>query len=109
SEHQLKHVANHEARVVGDDLAVDVAAGAPGAAPETALTRSSHKAVPAAVFTSPQVAAVGMTEDEARAAGHDVTVKVQNYSDVAYGWAMADDPGIVKIIADRDTRLILGA
>ncbi|VEW12078.1 Mycothione reductase [Brevibacterium casei] len=109
SEHQLKHVANHEARVVGDNLAIDVAAGAPGAAGEETLTRSSHKAVPSAVFTSPQVAAVGMTEDEARAAGHDVTVKVQNYSDVAYGWAMADDPGIAKIIADRDSRLILGA
>ncbi|MFC9444373.1 mycothione reductase, partial [Brevibacterium sp. NPDC056947] len=109
SEHQLKHVANHEARVVGDNLVVDVAAGAPGAAAEDALERTSHKAVPAAVFTSPQVATVGMTEDEARLAGHDVTVKVQQYSDVAYGWAMADDPGIVKVIADRDSRLILGA
>lgn len=109
SEHQLKHVANHEARVVGDNLVVDVAAEAPGAAAEDALERTGHKAVPAAVFTSPQVATVGMTEDEARLAGHDVTVKVQQYSDVAYGWAMADDPGIVKIIADRDSRLILGA
>ncbi|WP_283202129.1 FAD-dependent oxidoreductase [Brevibacterium sp. 2SA] len=109
SEHQLKHVANHEARVVGDNLVIDVAAGAPGAAAEDALEAASHKAVPAAVFTSPQVATVGMTEDEARQAGHDVTVKVQQYSDVAYGWAMADDPGIVKIIADRDSRLILGA
>lgn len=50
-----------------------------------------------------------MSEEEAEEAGHDITVKVQQFSDVAYGWAMADDPGIVKIIADRRSRLILGA
>ncbi|WP_453984036.1 mycothione reductase [Brevibacterium casei] len=106
---QLKHVANHEAHVVGDNLHADVLAGSPGSAALDGLRRTNHHAVPAAVFTSPQVATVGMTEDEARAAGHDVTVKVQNFSDVAYGWAMADDPGIVKVIADRATRRILGA
>ncbi|MDN5807804.1 MAG: mycothione reductase [Brevibacterium sp.] len=109
SPHQLKHVANHEADVVGDNLAVDVAAGEPGAATEEHLRTVNHHAVPGAVFTSPQVAYVGITEDEARRAGHDVSVKVQKYSDVAYGWAMADDPGIVKIIADQTTRQILGA
>ncbi|GAA1843756.1 mycothione reductase [Brevibacterium marinum] len=109
SPHQLKHVANHEANVVGDNLAVDVAAGEPGSGAEADLTAVNHDAVPGAVFTSPQVAYVGMTEREARDAGHEVTVKVQKYSDVAYGWAMADDPGIVKIIADRRSRRILGA
>ncbi|WP_231440770.1 mycothione reductase [Brevibacterium zhoupengii] len=109
SPHQLKHVANHEAAVVGDNLAADVAAGAPGSGAEAQLREVNHHAVPGAVFTSPQVAYVGITEDEARQAGHDVSVKVQKYSDVAYGWAMADDPGIVKIIADRTTRRILGA
>src|SRR5699024_8208934 len=65
--------------------------------------------VPGAVFTSPQVAYLGMSEQEAKDAGHEVTVKVQKFSDVAYGWAMADDPGIVKLIADRHSRLLLGA
>lgn len=109
SPHQLKHVANHEADVVGDNLAVDVAAGTPGSAAEADLREVNHHAVPGAVFTSPQVAYVGITEVEARQAGYDVSVKVQKYSDVAYGWAMADDPGIVKLIADKATRKILGA
>ena len=109
SPHQLKHVANHEAAVVGDNLAVDVAAGEPGSATEADLREVNHHAVPGAVFTSPQVAYVGITEDEARQAGHDISVKVQKYSDVAYGWAMADDPGIVKLIADTSTHQILGA
>ena len=109
SPHQLKHVANHEATIVGRNLAADVAAGGPGSAPIDDLAVVNHHAVPGAVFTSPQVAYVGMTEAQATDAGHDVTVKVQQFSDVAYGWAMADDPGIVKVIADRGTRLILGA
>ncbi|WP_181273793.1 mycothione reductase [Brevibacterium oceani] len=109
SPHQLKHVANHEAKIVGRNLAADVAAGSPGSAPDDELAAVNHHAVPGAVFSSPQVAYVGMSEQDARNAGHDVTVKVQQYSDVAYGWAMADDPGIVKIIADRESRLILGA
>ncbi len=109
SPHQLKHVANHEAKVVGANLAADIAAGAPGAAAEADLATVAHRAVPGAVFSSPEAAFVGMTEDEARAAGHAVTIKVQQFKDVAYGWAMADDPGIAKIIADRRSRLILGA
>ncbi|WP_413335204.1 mycothione reductase [Brevibacterium sp. GP-SGM9] len=109
SPHQLKHVANHEAKIVGRNLAADVAAGAPGSAAEADLAVVNHHAVPGAVFSSPQVAYVGMTEKQAREAGHEITVKVQKYADVAYGWAMADDPGIVKIIADRATRQILGA
>lgn len=109
SPYQLKHVANHEAKVVGDNLALDVAAGEPGSVAEDGLSRVNHHAVPGAVFTSPQVAFVGMTEEQAREAGHDVTIKVQDYADVAYGWALADDPGLVKIIADKKSRQILGA
>ena len=109
SPHQLKHVANHEAKIVGRNLAADVAAGAPGSARTDDLATVNHHAVPGAVFSSPQVAYVGMTEAQAADAGHDVTIKVQKFSDVAYGWAMADDPGIVKVIADRKTRHILGA
>ncbi|NMB22556.1 MAG: mycothione reductase, partial [Corynebacterium sp.] len=65
--------------------------------------------VPSAVFTNPQIAQVGMTEQEAREAGLDITVKIQNYSDVAYGWAMEDKDGFVKLIADKDTGKLVGA
>ena len=52
------------------------------------------------MFTDPQIATVGLTEDEARAAGFDVVTKVQDYGDIAYGWAMEDTTGIAKLIAD---------
>jgi mycothione reductase len=61
------------------------------------------------VFTDPQIADVGMTEKQARDAGLDITVKVQAYGDVAYGWAMEDQEGLCKVIAERGTGRLLGA
>lgn len=98
SPHQLKHVANHEQRVLAHNLRH----------PDD-LQPFHHTLVPYAVFTWPQIASVGSTEEEARAAGYDVTVKTQEYSDVAYGWAMEDSVGCCKLIADRSTGLLLGA
>ncbi|MBD2759081.1 mycothione reductase [Yimella sp. cx-573] len=98
SEYQLKHVANHEARVVAHNLTHP-----------DALEEFDHRFVPAAVFTHPQVASVGLTEQQARDAGHDLTVKVQQYGDTAYGWAMEDTTSFVKLIADRRTGDLLGA
>lgn len=94
---QLKHVANHEARVVAHNLAH----------PEE-LRSFVHEAVPAAVFSHPQVAAVGMTESEARAAGKDVVTYIQRYGDTAYGWAMEDTTSLCKVIADRRTGRLVG-
>ncbi|WP_301925060.1 mycothione reductase [Corynebacterium glaucum] len=102
SPYQLKHVANAEARAV----AANVVSAFAGEAPTRTMP---HDHVPWAVFTHPQIAAVGMTEDQAVAAGHDITVKVQNYGDVAYGWALEDSTGMVKLIADRTTGRLLGA
>jgi mycothione reductase len=102
SDYQLKHVANHEARIVQHNLLV--------AWDQTpSMHVSDHRFVPSAVFTDPQLAMVGMTEAEALAGGHDVLTKVQNYGSAAYGWAMEDTTGVVKVVADRRTGLILGA
>ncbi|MDV7085100.1 mycothione reductase [Rhodococcus sp. IEGM 248] len=103
SPYQLKHVANHEARVVQHNLLQDAWKDTSG------LRAADHRFVPAAVFTDPQIAHVGLTEAEAREAGWDVTVKVQAYGDVAYGWAMEDDEGLCKVIAERGTGRLLGA
>lgn len=94
---QLKHVANHEARVVAHNLAH----------PDD-LQSYTHTAVPAAVFTHPQIASVGLTEEEARAQGLDISVKVQRYGDTAYGWAMEDTSSLCKVIADRRTGRLVG-
>ena len=98
SDHLLKHVANHEARTVRHNL------GHPND-----LISSHRDFVPAAVFTKPQIASVGLTEAQAREQGIDVMVKVQNFGDVAYGWAMEDTTSICKLVADRATRRLVGA
>lgn len=98
SPYKLKHVANAEMRAVKHNLLN----------PDD-LRPMPHKHVPAAVFTNPQIAQVGLTEEEARAAEYNLSIKIQNYGDVAYGWAMEDSTGFVKLIADRDTGKLLGA
>lgn len=100
SQDQLKHVANHEARVVSHNLE------RPGD-----LRRSRRHAVPSAVFSHPELAQVGLTEVQAaeQVGEENLTVKVQNYGDTAYGWAMEEQHGIFKVIADRRDGRILGA
>ena len=95
---QLKHVANHEARVVQHNLLH----------PDD-LIRTDHRFVPQAVFSNPQVAWVGATEQELRDAGTPYVTSTRDYSTVAYGWAMEDSGHFVKLLADPDTGLLLGA
>ncbi|MDY6052413.1 MAG: mycothione reductase [Rothia sp. (in: high G+C Gram-positive bacteria)] len=102
SPYQLKHVANAEMRTVQWNIVH----------PEQ-LRATDHRYVPAAVFTHPPIAAVGLTETQAReqaeAEGYEVTVKEQKFGDVAYGWAMGDSEGVCKLIARKDTGELLGA
>lgn len=98
SPHQLKHVANHEQRIVRHNVLH----------PEQ-LRRSDTMPVPSGVFTHPHVAWVGMEEETARASGREVRVAVQEYASIAYGWALEDTTGFAKIIADAETTEILGA
>ena len=98
SAHQLKHVANHEARIVAHNLAH----------PDD-LRSFDHCYVPSAVFTSPQIATVGLTEEQLKAAGRSYVTKSQAYGDTAYGWAMEDTTGVCKLIADPATGELLGA
>lgn len=102
SAYQLKHVANHEARVVRENLLRDWDDTA-------ALAVADHRFVPSAVFTEPQMATVGLTEAQARDAGHEIVTKIQEYGGTAYGWAMEDTTGIAKLISERTTGRILGA
>ncbi|MEU4191204.1 mycothione reductase [Kribbella sp. NPDC026611] len=96
--HQLKHVANHEARVVKHNLLN----------PDDRI-KADHRFVPHAVFSSPQIAAVGLTEAEARERGIEYVVSVERYADIAYGWAMEDTTGFAKLLADPKTGQLIGA
>ncbi len=101
---QLKHLANAQVRALRHNLLVD--AGLPRTDPE--LKTVNEAFVPHAVFSNPQIASVGLTERDARAAGHDVVVAKKAYGDTAYGWAMEDTTSFAKMIADRHTGKLLG-
>ena len=95
---QLKHTANAEARVVARNMV----------APDDPLP-INRSLTPAAVFCHPQIGSVGPTEAELLADGRPFLRSVRNYADTAYGWAMEDTTGFVKLLADPETRLLLGA
>ncbi|WP_286058340.1 dihydrolipoyl dehydrogenase [Bacillus mojavensis] len=93
---QLAHVASHEGI-----LAVEHIAGLNPHPLDPAL-------VPKCIYSSPEAASVGLTEEEAKAKGFDV--KIGKFPFMAIGKALVygESDGFVKIIADRATDDILG-
>lgn len=71
--------------------------------------RYDDRAIPAIVFTDPQVASVGLTEAVARSAGHAVRVSVLPLNQVPRALAARDTRGLIKLVADGKTRRLLGA
>ena len=96
--YQLKHMANGEAKVVQHNLLH----------PDD-LRPLDTRPAPHAVFGSPQIGAVGLTEAKARSLGLPITVISHPYGGTAYGWAMEDTSGFCKLIGDPSTRTLLGA
>ena len=94
----LKHVANREADAVKHNLRH----------PDD-LIGAEHDVIPAAVFTHPQLASVGATEQDLRDRGEDYVAGCVEYASTAFGWAVEDETGLCKVLADRRTGLVLGA
>lgn len=65
-------------------------------------------ALPAAIFTDPEIAVVGMTEAEARAAGHAVKVGRFPFSASGRALALGETEGLVKVVASEDRLLGVG-
>ncbi len=100
SEYQLKHVANAEARTIQYNLLH----------PDD-LKATDNRFVPSAVFTSPQIATVGLTSQDARERGIEHVSRTEDYAPIAYSWAMGIEPGkyFVKLLADPTRQRLLGA
>jgi mycothione reductase len=96
--HQLKHMANGEAKAIQHSLLH----------PDDPRPLDTRQA-PHAVFGSPQIGAVGLTESQAVALDRPVSVISHAYIGAAYGWALEDTSGFCKLIGDPATRTLLGA
>lgn len=93
----FRHSANLEAQFAYDNLHDG-----------TRKIPVDYTAMPHAIFTSPQIAGVGKTEQDLRAAGADYVVGRYAYYDTAMGKAIEDRDGFVKLLVDPATRRILG-
>jgi dihydrolipoamide dehydrogenase len=91
----LAHVATHQGLV-----AAGVIAGHD--------EKMDYKAVPAATFTHPEVASVGLTEAKAREAGHDVVTGRFPFAALGRAQTYGSTDGLVKIVADRKYGEVLG-
>ncbi len=69
---------------------------------------TAGRVVPHAVFVDPEVASVGLTEQQARDAGHDLSIGVQEFAGVVRARAIGETRGLIKFVVDSDTDRILG-
>ncbi|MFC7155072.1 dihydrolipoyl dehydrogenase family protein [Halomarina halobia] len=94
--YQFKHAADHEAKYVvenalrGEQTPVD-------------YTGMAH-----AIFTSPQIAATGLTERELEERDRAYVVGRRAYGDTVMGRALKEEDGFVKVLADPDDGTVLG-
>jgi pyruvate/2-oxoglutarate dehydrogenase complex dihydrolipoamide dehydrogenase (E3) component len=68
-----------------------------------------YDAIPRVVFTEPEVGSVGKTESEARASGGDVVTAVKQLPATFAGMVHMLERGILKVVVDRESGLLLGA
>ncbi len=99
--------------VTGQNMFVYMAAYGARLAAQNALNGDSRRydatAMPAVVFTDPQVASVGLTEAAAIEAGHETRVSVLALEHVPRALAARDTRGLIKLVADAPTGRLLGA
>jgi dihydrolipoamide dehydrogenase len=69
----------------------------------------NYGAIPSVVYTWPEVASVGLTEEELKAAGTEYTTGRFPFLANGRARAMGDTDGFVKILADKTTDRLLGA
>ncbi|EOM75753.1 NAD(P)/FAD-dependent oxidoreductase [Rhodococcus rhodnii] len=101
----LTHEGKYQARIAGDVIA----ARAEGRPLDGPRFRVRDGLVTQVVFTTPQLAAVGLTERQARVRGADVVVVAQDIEVAGAALARDDFAGRVQLVADRATRTLLGA
>jgi mercuric reductase len=72
------------------------------------LRSVDHTVIPRAIFTDPQVAVVGLTDEEAIAAGIECNCNTIPLSVVPRAGAIRDTRGVIKMVLDRPTRRVVG-
>ena len=95
-EPMLAHVASAEGKVAAEAIAGEAAA-------------ADHQAIPAVVFTDPEIGTVGMTADEATEAGFEPVVGQVPLRSNGRALTLDEREGFVRVVADREAGFLLGA
>jgi pyruvate/2-oxoglutarate dehydrogenase complex dihydrolipoamide dehydrogenase (E3) component len=93
---QFTPAAQYQARIAVDDMF------------GTGMRRADYSAMPTAIFTDPELGSIGMTEQEARDAGHDVDVVKHPLPNLTRAQYTRMKHGLFKIVFDPGTRKVLG-
>ncbi|WP_174734196.1 dihydrolipoyl dehydrogenase [Mesobacillus harenae] len=93
---QLAHVASHEGKIAVEHIA--------GSKPEPL----DYNRISKCIYSSPEAASVGLTEDEAKGKGFNVKIGKFSFKAIGKALVFGETDGFVKIVADKDTNDILG-
>lgn len=93
---QLAHVASHEGCVVARNIV------------KNESKHVDYKSTPNCVYTSPEVASVGLSEGEAKEQGYDVTVGKFAFRGLGKAIATRHTDGFVKVVCDKKYGEVLG-
>jgi len=107
----LTHQGKYQARAAGDAIAARATGGGADDGPwGVHVATADHAAVPQVVFTDPEVAAVGLTETQARDAGVRARVLDHDLASVAGASLHADHyAGRARAVIDEDRGVLVGA
>ncbi len=98
--------------VIGEPMLETIAAKEGATAAENALLGTHKKVdflpVPRAIFTSPQVATVGLTEKKTIESGYECSCRTVEMSKVPKATVIRETRGLIKMVADAQTGRILG-
>lgn len=93
---QLAHVASHEGIIAVHNIL------------EGKAEKAQYKAVPNCVYTVPEVASVGLTEEQAKTQGYDVKIGKATFRPNGKAMAAGHQDGFVKVVVDAKYGEILG-
>jgi len=92
------HVAKYQGRIVASNIL-----GKPA--------KANYRSIPRVVFSDPEIAAAGLTEEQASAQGMDVVTATVNLPEtLARPWTYEQEPrGEMGLVADRERGVLVGA
>lgn len=92
----LAHVASHQGMIAADNAAGH-------------LARMNYNAVPAVIFTNPEIGTIGLTLERAIEAGYDATIGKFPFQALGKSQATIETEGFAQIVIEKSTGQILGA